>query len=55
MTAYSQQTYGHLPFAAPSENVIMFPNAPGYYYLEIPVCALMQVSAPISHQANRYR
>ena len=37
MTAYSQQTYGRLPFVAASGNVIMFANTPGCYYSEIPV------------------
>lgn len=38
MVGYSQQTYGHMDFVAPSGNVIMFANTPGCYYSQIPVC-----------------
>ena len=40
MTAYSQYTWGRLPFDVASGNVIMFANTPGCYYSEISVCLL---------------
>lgn len=51
MLGYSQQTYGRLPFVAPSGNVIMFANSPGCYYSEIPVFLLAVAQVLLLSQA----
>ena len=55
MTAYVKQTYGRLLFTAPSENVILFAEAHGHFYSEIPVYTFALAQGLIFHKRDRYR